>query len=52
MKPPERTPQLGQNGLTNKAQDNNENDYQRKNSIEPYYLLLYYDNRSRVSRAR
>lgn len=36
-KPLERTPQLGQNGLTNKTQDNNENDYQQKNFIEPYY---------------
>lgn len=39
-KPPERTPQLGQNGLTNRAQDNKENEKRRlptENAIEPYY---------------
>lgn len=39
-KPPERTPQLGQNGLTNRAQDNKENEKRRlptENAIEPHY---------------
>ena len=37
-KPPERTPQLGQNGLTNTAQDNQENEKRRL----PTENAMYY----------